>query len=436
MTDRASDDRAPSALDRVVERGGHVLTTAREEGGAFGRSRRRQLEIILVIAAQAGLAAALAALLAARFGPGAHVFAPAAAVGTIATAIGQRVRRTLELLAGVGVGIVVTDLLRYLVGSGIVQTGVVVTVAIATALLVAGRGGALVGQAGGTAVLIATLAPADHNLEVPRIVDALIGGLAGLFVVAVLLPVNPLRVLDNAAGPVVTELTRQLDAIAEAQTTGDAEGAMRALQALRGLGPDVGRLTDALAGAEEVVTIAPARWRRRRHFHRYATALRHLEQVILYTRSVARRTVTALQHDEPIPPALPMALSRLADALRELHHACRDEREFLRAGRLVLESAECAGRAWGQGVSSLGEAMINDIRTAGSEVLRASGCRTEESNELVRRAARAGETETHPPTRAQLYRPVPGRQRRPTRVHRGARSHQARRRRIRPTDER
>ncbi|MFG1829349.1 FUSC family protein [Micromonospora chersina] len=406
-------DVARTPLDRVVERGGHVVATARQEGGAFGRARRRQLEIILVIAAQAGLAAALAALLAARLGPGAHVFAPAAAVGTIATAIGQRVRRTLELLAGVGVGIAVSDLLRYLVGTGIVQTGVVVAVAIATALLVSGRGGPLVGQAGGTAVLIATLAPADRNLEVPRILDALIGGLAGLLVVAVLLPVNPLRVLDSSAQPVITELTRQLDAIAEAQTTRDAKAAMRALEALRGLGPDVGRLNDALSGAQEVVTIAPARWRRRQHLHRYAAALQHLEQVILYARSVARRSVTALQHDEPIPPALPVALSRLAEALRELHQACRDEREFTRTDQLVLESAECVGRAWGQGVRSVGEAMINDIRTAGSEVLRAAGHSTEESNELMRRATSAGEVEARPPARAHLYRPVPGRRRQP-----------------------
>ncbi|QLQ36640.2 FUSC family protein [Micromonospora robiginosa] len=383
-----------------------MLSTAREEGGAFGRDRRRQLELIVVIAVQAGLAAGLAALLAARLGPGAHVFAPAAAVGTIATAIGQRVRRTVELLAGVGVGIVVSDVLRYFLGTGVVQTGLVVTVAIAVALLVAGRGGALVGQAGGTAVLIATLAPADQNLEVPRIVDALIGGLSGLLVVAVLLPVNPLRVLDNSARPVISGLTRQLDAIAEAQTRRDAEAAKRALQALRDLGPDVGRLTDALSGAQEVVTIAPARWRRRQHFHRYAGALGHLEQVILYTRSVARSSVSALEHDEPIPPALPAALSRLAAALRELHQACRDEQDFGRTDHLVLESAECLGRAWGQGVRSIGESMINDVRTAGSEVLRAAGHPTAESNDLVRRATTAGEVQTRPPARAQRYLPV------------------------------
>ncbi|MEU4754248.1 FUSC family protein, partial [Micromonospora tulbaghiae] len=273
MTDRRADDTVRSPLDRAVERGGLAFSRVRDQGGAAGRNRLRQLEITVVISAQAGLAAALAALLAQMLlGSGAHVFAPAAAVGTIATAIGQRARRTFELLVGVGLGIVVGDLLRALLGSGSWQTGLVVTLAVATALLVAGRGGALVGQAGGTAVLIATLAPVQPGLELPRIFDALVGGLVGLFVVALLLPVNPIRVLDRAVEPVVTRLTEQLDAVAWALTRRDAGAAQRALDDLRGIEPDIGRLNEALSGAEEVVTIAPARWHRRARFHRYADA--------------------------------------------------------------------------------------------------------------------------------------------------------------------
>ncbi|MEE3921814.1 FUSC family protein [Micromonospora sp. BRA006-A] len=233
MADRRADT-VRSPLDRAVERGGLALSRARAEGGAAGRNRLRQLEVTVVISAQAGLAAALAALLADELlGSGAHVFAPAAAVGTIATAIGQRARRTFELLIGVGLGILVGDPPRALLGSGSWQTGLVVTLAIATALLVAGRGGALVGQAGGTAVLIATLAPVQPGLELPRIFDALVGGLVGLFVVALLLPVNPIRVLDRAVEPVVARLTEQLDAVAHALTRRDADAAQRALEDLR-----------------------------------------------------------------------------------------------------------------------------------------------------------------------------------------------------------
>ncbi|MFI7307316.1 aromatic acid exporter family protein [Micromonospora aurantiaca] len=409
MADRRADT-VRSPLDRAVERGGLALSRARAEGGAAGRNRLRQLEITVVISAQAGLAAALAALLADELlGSGAHVFAPAAAVGTIATAIGQRARRTFELLIGVGLGILVGDLLRALLGSGSWQTGLVVTLAIATALLVAGRGGALVGQAGGTAVLIATLAPVQPGLELPRIFDALVGGLVGLFVVALLLPVNPIRVLDRAVEPVVARLTEQLDAVAHALTRRDADAAQRALEDLRGIEPDIGRLNDALSGAEEVVTIAPARWHRRARFHRYADATQHLERLVLYARSIARRSATALQYDEPVPPALPDAVARLGQAVREMKRACKSGEDLERTREMVRQGAELAGRAWSQGVRAFGEAMISDLRTAQSELLRATGCRPEDANGSVRRAAGAGESEARPPARARMSRPAPGR---------------------------
>ncbi|MGY0003685.1 FUSC family protein [Micromonospora sp. I033] len=400
-------DTVRSPLDRAAERTGRALAHARAEGRKAGRLRLRQLEITVVIAVQAGLAAALAALLAQRLlGPGAHVFAPAAAVGTIATAIGQRARRTFELLIGVGLGIVVGDVLRDLLGSGSWQTGLVVALAIATALLVAGRGGALVGQAGGTAVLIATLAPVEPGLELPRIFDALVGGLVGLGVVALLLPVNPLRVLDRATEPIVTALTRELDAVARALTTRDADAAVRALERMRGLDADVGRLNEALSGAEEVVTLAPVRWRRRAQFHRYANAAAHLERVILYARSVARRSATALQYGEPIPPTLADAVTRLGDAVRAMSRECRDGDDLTDTRRLVRESAELAGRAWAEGVRSYGDGVITDLRTADSEVLRAIGYEPDDANRTVRTAAGAGEAERRPPLRAHLPRPA------------------------------
>ncbi|MEU5724166.1 FUSC family protein [Micromonospora sp. NPDC047738] len=403
---RRTADTVRSPLNRVTGRGERAVTRARSQGGQAGRLRLRQLEVTAVISVQAGLAAALAALLAQYLlGPGAHVFAPAAAVGTIATAIGQRARRTFELLVGVGLGILVGDLLRFLLGSGSWQLGLVVALAIATALLVAGRGGALVGQAGGTAVLISALAPVRSGLELPRIFDALVGGLVGLAVVVLLLPVNPIRVLDRAAAPIFTVLTEQLDAVAHALTTRDADAAVRALERLRGLDADVGRLNEALTGAGEVVTLAPARWHRRALYHRYANGAAHLERLILYARSVARRSATALQYDEPIPAALPDAVSRLAAAARALRHAGRSGEDLDRTHQLTQESAQLAGRAWAQGVRSYGDGVITDLRTAASELLRATGCEPDDANRMVRTAAGAGEAELHPPIRARMLGP-------------------------------
>ncbi|SCL30745.1 Uncharacterized membrane protein YgaE, UPF0421/DUF939 family [Micromonospora rhizosphaerae] len=417
--DRPAADTVRSPLNAVAERSGRALARVRSRGEKGGRVRLRQLEVTIVIAVQAGLAAGLAALIAQHFlGSGAHVFAPAAAVATIASAIGQRARRTFELLAGVGLGIVIGDLLRFVLGSGSWQTGAVVALSIATALLVAGRGGALVGQAGGTAVLISTLAPVQPGLEVPRIFDALVGGVVGLLVVALLFPINPLRLVDRAAAPIFAILTDQLHEVARALSTRDAGAAIRALDRLRGLDADVGRLNESLSGADEVVTLAPTRWHRRAQYHRYAQGAEHLERIILYARSLARRSATALQYGEPIPPQLPDSIARLGDAVRELREECRGGEDAEHTRQLARESAELAGRAWAEGVRSFGDALITDLRTATSELVRATGCEPDDANRMIRRAAGAGEAEKRPMVRAHMQRP-----------RRHARAWQARRRR-------
>ncbi|MGK5737996.1 FUSC family protein [Micromonospora sp. URMC 103] len=405
VDERPAEEPARSPLGEAAERSGRRVAHARRVGGQAGRVRLRQLEITLVIAVQAGLASALAALIAHKFlGPGAHVFAPAAAVATIATAIGQRARRTFELLGGVGLGIVIGDLLRFALGNGPWQTGLVVGLAIAIALVVAGRGGALVGQAGGTAVLISTLAPMERGLELPRIFDALVGGAVGMLVVVLLLPVNPIRVLDRASAPIVARLSDQTDEIAEALRQRDSDRAIRALDQLRGLEPDLARLNETLSGAEEVVTLAPARWHRRAQFHRYAHAIAHFERLALDVRVMARRASTAIQYREPIPDELPAAFVRLADAVRVMRQECRAADTFDRTPALVLEAADLAGRAWARGVNSFVDSLITDLRSGASDLLRAIGHEPEEANRLVRTAAGAGQRAIRPPAYQRLHR--------------------------------
>ncbi|MEU7798486.1 FUSC family protein [Micromonospora arborensis] len=408
--DRAPADREQSRLDEAAERSGRAVQRVRHRSGEAGRIRARQWEVTLVISLQAGLAAAIAALLAKNLlGPGSHVFAPAAAVGTIATAIGQRARRTFALLSGVALGIIIGDTLRFILGSGPWQTGVVVALAIAAALLVAGKGGPLVGQAGGTAVLIATLAPMDRGLEVPRIFDALVGGVVGLVVVALLLPVNPIRVLDRAAAPIYTILCEQLDELAQAIRTRDEDRTLRVLERFRGTDDDLSRLHDALSGAEEVVTIAPARWHRREQYHRYARSADHLERLMLDSRAMARWSTTALQYNEPLPPELSDAISRLGQAVAEMRRERKYGDDPQRTHRLIEQCAELAGRASAKGVESFGESLVTGLRTAASDLLRACGYEPDDANRVVRRAAGAGEAEVHPPARRQMIRARPTR---------------------------
>ncbi len=60
-------------------------------------------------------------------------FAPIAAVITLAVSVGQRLRRTTELVLGVAIGIGVADGIILLIGSGPWQIGLIVFLAILTA---------------------------------------------------------------------------------------------------------------------------------------------------------------------------------------------------------------------------------------------------------------------------------------------------------------
>ncbi|MDW5329258.1 FUSC family protein [Plantactinospora sp. KLBMP9567] len=381
-----------SPLVAAVRRLRETAGRARYEGRRATQLRARQLEVIAVIAVQAGIAAGLSWWIAHNLlGNPNPVFAPTAAVGTIVAAIGQRTRRTVELLAGVGLGIVIGDLLIFLIGSGAWQTAVIVTLAIGVALGLVGRGGTIVSQVGGTAVLIATLSSSERNLEIPRIVDAVTGSAVGLVVVALLLPLNPIRVVNRAAGPVFAILVGRLQDIGVALRKRDAERAIRALDGLRGIEQDLGRLREAVSGAAEVVRLAPLRWGRRQEFEHYARGVTELTRVIEGARDLARRAVTVIDYREPIPGSLPDAIEMLASAVRELHRQARTGRDTGATRRRALVAARRGGRARREGLHNFGDALVTQLRVSAADVVRATGCPSRQAARAVRRAARNGE---------------------------------------------
>src|SRR4051794_40976939 len=160
----------------------------------------------LALAVQAGVGAAIAWFLAHDvIGRPAPFFAPIAAVITLASSVGQRARRTVELVVGVALGIGIGDGIILLIGTGPWQVGLVVVLAIAAAAAVGG-GTPLVVQSASSAVLVATLTTPSTGLPYTRFFDALVGGAVGLTVMTILLPLNPLTVIRRAADPALEAL--------------------------------------------------------------------------------------------------------------------------------------------------------------------------------------------------------------------------------------
>ncbi|MEV4763992.1 FUSC family protein [Micromonospora chokoriensis] len=377
---------------------GRALAGLRERVRNGVRSRVRRLRLYGLLAVQAGIAAALAWFVGYKFlENSAPVFAPTTAVGIVAASMGGRLRRTVELLAGVVLGLAVGDTLMPLFGIGAWQTGVVVVLAIIAAVLLKG-GGSLLTQAGATAVLIATLEPPVRDLSIPRFVDAAVGGLIGLAVGLLVVPIHPQRTVRRLAEPVIDSTMTALHDLAAALRLRDLAATERVLGKLRELTPRLGVLDEGLNAAQEVTRLAPLRWRERPSLAFYTEAVRHMERSLYSCRSIARRLTRALRDDEPIPEEFPEAIDLLAVSVQTLRCTIRTRDDPQEARQQILTAVELVGKAQGDAAPDptrphthrlgySGMIAAGEFRTAANDLLIASGLDADEAATLVRRTS-------------------------------------------------
>ncbi|MET7750469.1 FUSC family protein [Micromonospora sp. NPDC005367] len=314
------------------------------------------------------------------------LFAPISAVIALAASVGQRLRRTVELIVGVAVGVLIGDALIYLVGTGAWQLGLIVVLSIVAAVLLGGSPAVMV-QSAATAVLIGTLSPMVENLEFPRFVAALVGGAVSLAVTAVLLPLHPLRLINRAAAPALCLLAEQLDVTADALRRRDGPAAQAALDRLRDNKQEIAALTEAAQAARETSTLSPVRWDSRQGpVSRYARAAEPIDRAMRNSGTLIRRTVTLIGDAEPIPDTLPEAVSALAEATRLLRREFATGHEPDAARRTALRAVTGAGAAYRAGVGFSGSVVVAQVRTTTSDLFVATGVAQEEANRLVRDA--------------------------------------------------
>ncbi|WBB66172.1 FUSC family protein [Micromonospora sp. WMMD812] len=363
-----------------------AMDQVRDRSKATLHDRLHRVRMAGGLAVQAGLAAALSYLVSHRLlGNPQPVFAPISAVGTLAASVGQRFRRTVELIIGVAIGVAIGDGLIYLLDTGAWQLGLVVTVAILVTIF-AGASVAIVIQAAATAVLIVTLSPSTENLEIPRFVDAFVGGGIALLVTAILLPLNPLRVINRAARPALDLLAAQLDLTAEGLRNRDQRSVQRALDRLRNNKEELATLAEAIEGAKETATLSPARWHRRDELTHYAEAADPIDRAMRNSGTLIRRSVTLLEDEEPVPEPMPDSVAHLAESVRLLKHEFAVGDEPQQARERSLRAVSEAGRAYAEGVGFSGSVVIAQVRTTASDLLVASGIEQEEANRLIRQS--------------------------------------------------
>lgn len=276
------------------------------------RSRARRLRRMALPILQCSVAAALAWLVATElFGHARPFFAPIAVVICIGVGLGQkRLRRVVELVCGVSVGIGVGDLLVYLIGTGPWQLALILTLAMTIAVLL-GSGPLIMLQAASSAVLVVTLLPPGDTAAFDRMIDALIGGVLGIAAIAVL-PGNPPVLARRRGQRLLDELAAALTAAAEAIERRDPAHAEEALTRVRGQ-QAMDDYRDALQAARETSVVSPFHLHQRHELDGHVAAVESLDLAVRNTRVLLRRTASALTDDEPIPPELPAALRQLAN---------------------------------------------------------------------------------------------------------------------------
>jgi hypothetical protein len=331
---------------------------------------------ILQTALAAGLAWFLAVFILGLERP---TFAPIAAVIILGLAVGERGRRAVELTLGVAFGVTMADLLLSVAGVGAVQAGIFVVLAMAVAVFLGGGDLGVKEAAISAMIIMFTFQPSAAGFPVDRFLEALIGGGTALLINA-LLPVNPERMVQEAAFPVFAESAAVLEEVANALENGDAGRAQRAYVKAREIDARVSGLKEAVEAGRETARLAPPRRRSLGHMDLYAGAADQIDLTVRDVRALARAALSVVQPEaeDPVPERLPAAirgLARATEALAAYLQTSGDPPEETR--RLALEAASEASTLLEEHedlASNLGvNALVDQIHSSAVDLIGGTG---------------------------------------------------------------
>jgi uncharacterized membrane protein YgaE (UPF0421/DUF939 family) len=303
-------------------------------------------------------------------------FAPIAAVICLGLAVGERARRAIELTLGVAFGVAIADFLVSVVGVGALQAGLVVILAMALAVFL-GREETGVKEAAISAMIILiTFHSSNSGLPMERFLEALIGGSTALLINA-LLPVNPERMVEEAAHPLFDDSVAVLEEMAGALESGDTERAQNAYLKAREIDARVSGLKEAVAAGRETARLAPPRRRSMRHLDLYAAAADQIDLTVRDVRALSRAALSVVQPGEGSPEPLSEAVRTLATATEALADYLQTSGDPEDTRRLALEAASEASALLTERedlASSLAvNALVDQIHSSAVDLLGSTG---------------------------------------------------------------
>lgn len=364
---------APTRLDRALE---SVLDRLRS-----GASRSSAATLgIARAAASASLAYLLSSVV---WGHSAPFFAAIAAYVITGFGIERKMRKVIEMSAGVLLGVFLGEVARLTIGSGIWQIAVVIFVAAMLARFI--DSGIMFAIQTGIQSMLVMIMPVTPSMEPgSRFVDAITGALVALLVY-LLFSGDPRRLQRSSAERFFRELETTLTSLALAARSGSADVAEAALRTVR---TNSQKLTDqwdiANDAANEMATFSPAGHRHAASVQRMRRLLVGSDRAMRDVRVIARREVEFLRATGGSPHGtLADALVAGQEAVAAIRDGIRDDVDFTRARRdlrlfcayltpetlLTNDQGVLPGRAGHfEGVS-----LVIQLRSLATDLLEATG---------------------------------------------------------------
>ncbi|MFL6238891.1 MAG: FUSC family protein [Actinomycetes bacterium] len=308
-------------------------------------------------------------------------FAPAAALIVLGQARGQRIRRAIEILVGVSVGIFIADLVARALGPHSTTTVFVVILLTLTITLALNAGPLLVVQASVSAVYVAVVIPVVSAPVTNRFVDALVGGGIAVVVSQLRGVRDPLRPLLRQLDVTFDEISGVVDDVAFALSRRDEAAARAALARARAADATVGSLRAAILAAEEGLLLRIHRRQRVAGVRDIDQAVQQVDYAVRGMRLLARGSITLLRHSSTAPDALVSSMRSLADQARAVHATLaaglrKDEpvvgQEVAQTQAAALSAARSAALAVDADTSVPLVMLVGQIRLTAVDLLRAS----------------------------------------------------------------
>jgi hypothetical protein len=299
------------------------------------------------------------------------VFASIAAVISIGASYHQRGRRAVELVSGVVVGLTVADLIIHAIGTGPLQIGLMIIIAMGAAVVLGG-GELLVSEAAVSALLLASLERTSSGYSPDRFIEAVVGGVVAIAVASVFFPPDPALIVARAAQAVFAALGETLDAVAGALEKADPDRAEHALRTARAIDTDLAAFDEAVITAREMVRFAPPRRGARTVLERHASTLPHVDFAVRNTGVLARHALRYTRSRLVAPDGLIVSLRELEQAVWALAGAYDDPQRATEANNRARIAAARARETFEVEPDLALTEIIGQVRSTAVDVMRAA----------------------------------------------------------------